>query len=118
MNKKIKKFNKFELIFFRIHLVVVGVVVFLLTIMFLIQSAIDSLSNIFLVGAYMLFYVVIFNFLISVIRLLKYLFTFKDEKSKPSIKRTISIILTSPIALALYFIITIVMSLSLASCSI
>ncbi|AIO19162.1 hypothetical protein KQ51_01285 [Candidatus Izimaplasma bacterium HR1] len=117
MNDKVKKFNKFETIFFRIHLFVFGFGAFLLMLMFLAQNAIESIARTFLVFAYFMMYVVIINFIISLVRLLKYLFAFKDIEESPSIKRTLAIILTSPISLAIFFIVTLTLSLSLASCS-
>ena len=117
MNDKVKKFNKYEFLFFRIHLAISGFGVFLFMMMFVVQDAIVSLAQLFLAVVYTLFYVVILNFFISIVRLIKYLFAFKDGAEKPTIKRTVIVMLTSPIALALYFIMTLAMSLSLASCS-
>lgn len=118
LEKKVEKFNKFERIFMNIHLGILGVGVFLLTVAFIVVDSIESIARVFLGVVFGLFYIIIFNFIIALFRLFKYLFLFqKEEEVLPTIKRTIIIILTSPISLAIYFILTLIMSLSLATCS-
>ncbi len=116
MHEKIKKFNKFEKIFFRIHLVVSGIGLFVLGSMYLLLNSIEEIAksalNVILFG----FYVIIINFFISVIRILKAVFGFRDIEERPSIKRSLGIMLTSPIAFGVYLIIILAMSLSMASC--
>lgn len=116
--EKIDKFNKYETIFIKIHLITLGLGMFLLMLAFLAVDSIESIARTFLGVVYVLLYVVIINFFIALIRLFKYLIVFRKSDKLPTIKRTIIIILTSPISLGIYFILTLIMSLSLASCTI
>ena len=117
MEDKVKKFNKFENIFFKIHIGLFLFGLFLLSLLYLAQNALETISQIFLSFVVTGLYAIILNFFIGLIRLLKYLFGFKDTTEVPSIKRTIILLLSSPIVVALYFIMVFVMSLSMASCS-
>ena len=109
---KFEKFNKYEKIFFRIHLAIFALGLFLLSLVYLAQNAIETVGI-----TLTLYYVIILNFFISIVRLIKYLIVFRNSEDNVTIRRTVSIIFTSPIALGIYFIITLVMSLSLVSCS-
>jgi len=115
---KFEKFNKFEIIFFRIHMAIFAFGLFLLSLVFLAQNALESIARIFLSVSYSLLYVVMIGFIISIVRLFKYLIIFRNSEEMVTIRRTVVVMLTSPIALGVYFIITLAMSLSLASCNV
>lgn len=115
---KIDKFNKFEKIFLKIHLILLGLGVALLGMSFAFVDTIEELARSIWGIVYALLYVVFFLFAISVVRLIKYLIYFRKSEVIPSIKRTLIIILTSPISLGLYVILVFIMSLSMASCEI
>jgi len=114
---KYDKFNKFEKIFFRIHTVSFIIGLFLLSLLYFAQDTFESIARTFLVVAYSFFYVVFANFIISIVRLFKYLFSFRKSQDMVTIKRTVAIMFTSPISLGIYLIIMLAMSLSLSSCS-
>jgi|LGOV01.1.fsa_nt_gb hypothetical protein len=114
---KFEKFNKYEKILFRIHMSVFAFGLFLLSLVFLAQNAIESIARTFLGVTYTLLYVVLISFAVSVVRLIKYLIVFRKSQDMVSIRRSVAVMFTSPIALGVYFIITLAMSLSLVSCS-
>lgn len=115
---KVDKFNKFEVIFFRIHLSISGFGLLVLGIAFAAMNSVESVARSLIGVVYTLLWVVIVNFIIGVIRLLKYFISFRKETETPTIWRTLVIIVTSPITLGIFFILTLIMSLSLASCTI
>lgn len=114
---KVNRFNRFEKLFLRIHLSILGFGLLLLGVAFATLDSVDSIAKTFVHVVYGLLYVVMIQFVISIVRLFKYLFGFKNVEEKPTIRRTIIIILTSPISLGVFFFLTFVMSLSLATCT-
>lgn len=114
---KIDKFNKYEKILFKIHITILIFGGFLLVLLFLAEDIFKSVASSFITVVYSLLYITIINFIVSFVRLIKYLTVFHKNQSLISIRRTIAIILTSPISFGIFFIITLAMSLSLASCS-
>lgn len=114
---KIEKFNKFEKIFFKIHLIVFAIGLFLLSLLVFAENALESIAQAFLMVAYLLFYVVIADFIISVVRILKYLIVLRKSDSVVTIRNSVAIMFTSPIALGIYLIVMLAMSISLSSCS-
>ncbi len=115
---KVDKFNKFEKIFLRIHLSILGFGMALLLMSFVAMDSVEAIARSIWAIVYSLLYVVMILFIISVVRLIKYLIVFRKSAVAPTIRRTLIIILTSPISLGIYFILTLVISLSLASCSV
>ena len=115
--KKENRFIKFELIFFRIYLFIVAFGLFLLMLLYAAQNSIESVARSFVAVVYTMLYVTIALFVISIVRVIKYLLVFRKRDEYITIKRSVTIMLTSPIAFAIYLILTLAMSLSLASCS-
>lgn len=114
--EKENKFMFFEKLFFRINMSLVGLSIVLVLVMFAFLDRVDYISDIifnfitiFLLGS-------LANFFISVGRIIKYLIKYREYEDI-SIKRSVINLVTSPIAVALYWFILIIMALSMASCS-
>ena len=110
--EKVYRFNKFEKIFFRIDIVIIGVAIFFLV---LFDIALESLAG--LVDVLMLIFLSglvgsVVSFFISIIRILKYLFNIRKIQEASSIWRSILIIFLSPIAFILYYLLIFVVVLS------
>ena len=111
------KFMKFETIFIRIHLFMIGFGLFLLSLLFAAQNSIESIARVFLGVVNTMLFLTITLFIISIIRVIKYFVKFRKSEGLVNIKRSVCIMLTSPLSFAIYLILTLAMSLSLASCS-
>ena len=110
--EKVYRFNRFEKIFFRIDIVIIGVAIFFLV---LFDIALESLAG--LVDVLMLIFLSglvgsVVSFFISIIRILKYLFNIRKIQEASSIWRSILIIFLSPIAFILYYLLIFVVVLS------
>jgi hypothetical protein len=114
---KESKFMKFEIIYFRVYIFVVAFGLFMLSFLYAAQNSIEEVARGFLSVVYSFFIISIVQFIISIIRIIKYFIRFKNQDTPVQIWRSVTIMLTSPVAFAIYLILTLAMSLSLASCS-
>jgi hypothetical protein len=114
---KENKFMKYEIIYFRVYLFIVAFGLFMLSLVYAAQNSIEEVARGFLSVVYTFLIVTIIQFIISIIRIIKYLIRFKSQDEVVQIWRSVTIMLTSPVAFAIYLILTLAMSLSLASCS-
>jgi len=110
--EKAAKFNKFEKIFVRIELgiALIGVLLFILfnAAMEVIGYFADAVISFLL----FLWVVIILNFIISIVRIFKYLFSKAEFKKETSIWRSIITFFTSPIVFALVYLLIFIASIS------
>jgi len=115
--KNDNKFNYYEKLLFKIHLGIVGfgMIMFILLMVFI--DSLENVANEIAGFMYTIMFVEVIGFFVSIIRILKYLFSTAELKESRSIWRSVIIMLTSPIASGLYFLVMFVMLLSTASCT-
>jgi len=109
---KVSKFMKFEKIFFRIELILIGIGLFFYAIFLMFLEGLASLADtwiqIFMLG----WLLIIVNFAITIIRVLKYLISVRKLEGPKSIWRSMVVLLLSPIAFILYYILIFVAAIS------
>ena len=117
MNSESKRFNYFEKLIFRIYLGIVGMAFVLMSLLFTsietLQAASDLISAFFAAAMMTL----IVGFVTSIIRIFKYFRNYRDDEDVIGVKRSVSILLSSPIVLAVYMFMLLMLGLSMASCS-
>lgn len=117
MKDEFTKFNYFEKLFFRIQLGLIGLGFITLGILFASIEILQSVADLIIFLILTMMSLVALNFIISVARIIKYLRRYTDNDNVIGIKRSVTIMLTSPIAFVLYYLILIILALSMASCS-
>ncbi len=116
MFEKAERFMFYEKFFFRINLFLMTAGILSFVIMQTLINELVNFADIFLNIVVGLMYATITIFLLTFVRLIKYLVIF-SKNSAVTIKRTIVILLSSPLYFAVYFLVSIVLSLSMASCT-
>lgn len=110
--EKLQKFNRFEKIFFRIEiaLILVGIFFYVLFLSFLegLGHLADTWISIFMFA----WVVIIVNFAIAIIRILRYIFVIRHIEGKKTIWRSALTLLLSPPAFILYYILIFVAAIS------
>jgi len=117
MNDKQQKFNRYEYLIFRIHMSILGFGFVLLGLMFVFNSYIKEIANVVSSIVVVLFFSTFVSFFIAIGRIIRYLRHYKNVEGMVGIKRTVSVLLTSPISFGIYFIIMLGVSLALSSCT-
>ena len=115
MDEKVNKFHKFERIYFKIYLIIVGLSIVLIGMIYAMVDTISSIAEFALNIVMISLIYVVGVFFLSIVRTIKYFSSLK-KKGGLGIWRSITIMLTSPIVTAILFIIIFALSLSLASC--
>lgn len=109
---RVNKFNRWEKIFFRIELAVIfiGLFFYILFLSFIedLAGLAETWIQIFMLG----WVVIIVNFAIAVIRILKYIFSIRKEEGKTSLWRSTLTIILSPPAFILYYVLIFVATIS------
>ena len=117
MKDTVERFNYFEKIFFRINMINLGGSAFIAIIMYYLLENVDETGQLFggFTAVMMVFSFILF--VISFIRILKYIFKYRKLDNVLFIWRSIVGFFTSPVAFLIYFILMFVMALSMASCT-
>lgn len=113
-----ERFEQVEKILFRIHF---GILFFGIGLLSYILIFVDSIKHVaegFLYLVLTLFYSAIASFIVSIIRLIRYFTVIKKTGEGKGVKRSASMLFTSPITFLVYLILILAMSLSMASCTI
>ena len=117
MEDKVIKFNKFEKKLFRIQMGNLVLSVILFVSLLGLVSKIDDLGQMFYSIVIFLMFMTSVLFIIAFVRVIKYLITYRVLDGVVFIWRSIVVLLTSPIAFAIYYVLVISLILSMASCS-
>lgn len=116
MEKNIKDFNYYEKLFLRITLILIGIGFTLIGLLLLLADYIDTIAS----GITGLVVILLFSsygvFFLSIIRIVKYVFSVKKRNAGSTIKQSIITLLISPIAILVYY--AIIFILSISSCTI
>lgn len=118
MEERSQKFMKWERLYFKIYLGIVGFGIVLLLVMFAFQDYIEALSQVIAEFVVVLLIAIVVYFFLSLIRILKYVISIRKSSDETTIWRSVTTFFTSPIATVLYYVIIFVMLLSTASCTI
>jgi hypothetical protein len=117
MKDKVERFNRFELYIYKGYITLFGFGATVLLLMLLFEDLIINIFNhitaIFVVGVY---YIII-NFFVTLIHVSRYLFVFKDQDEVTGIKRSLIVLISSPITFGIYLTLSFALALSMASCS-
>lgn len=105
---KIEKFNKFEKIFFRIELGILGVGIFLFTLFSIAIEALGGIADILITVILFSWLAIIVNFIISLVRIFKYLFNVEKFKEETSIWRSVITLFLSPALFGFFYILIII----------
>lgn len=105
---KIEKFNKFEKIFFRIELSILGVGIFLFTLFSIAIEALGGIADILITVILFSWLAIIVNFIISLVRIFKYLFNVEKFKEETSIWRSVITLFLSPALFGFFYILIII----------
>ena len=113
--QRVEKFMKFEKLFFRIELLMllIGVLFYALFMAFL--ERLGTVSDAIISFFFFMWVSIIGVFGITIIRIIKYLFSVRKLQASSSIWRSVVILLLSPINFILFYLLIFVAAL--ASCS-
>lgn len=117
MEDKVVKFNKFEIILFRIQMINLGFSAVFFGALMLLLSEYKETAQIFYGLVIFLMFASLVLFIIALVRIFKYFISLKALEGIISIWRSIVVLLTSPIAIIIYWLLLFILALSMASCS-
>ena len=112
---KAEKFMRFELLLFKIDLLIFGIGIFILTFLVALVDKIKDVQDLFVFVVYFGMLLPAVKFLLSIIRILKYYFKIRQEDDRVSIWRSAVSLLISPLSFVIYYFIFFI--LVIASCS-
>ena len=114
-SERVEKFMRFEHIFFRVQLSLLGAGFFILGAFYFVIDKVKDVNNLiaFVIYAGLLYPVL--HFFISIVRIIKYLRVIRHDEGPSSIWRSALSFLFSPLTFAIFYIILIV--LVFASCA-
>lgn len=117
MDEKQNRFNRFEKLLFRIHMGILSFGFILFAMLYVLNEYIREFAVILANVVVLLLTSTVVSFFIAIGRIVRYLRHFKHTEGMLGIKRTVIMLLTSPISFIVYFVIMLVLSLSMASCT-
>jgi len=110
--QKVKKFNHFEKLLFKVTLGILGIAISLFIITLVVVTQIYSIPKLLIDLTTSILMIAIANFFLSMVRIFKYLIKISKLENNIGIMRSIISLLISPISAALLLILIIMMSLS------
>lgn len=117
MEEKVTTFNYYEKLIFRVHMIIFGLGFVLFGLMYVLNDSLRDMANLLSTVVVALYMSTVVSFVVAIVRIIRYLKYFKGKDGIVGIKRTVTVLLTSPISFFVYFIIMLVMSFALSSCT-
>lgn len=109
---RVEKFNKFEKIFFRIEIVILIIGILFLTLFKGLTDQIGAIADTWITVFFAGWFLIVANFFTTVVRIFIYLFNIRKLEGKKSIWRSILVLLLSPIAFMLYYLLIFITAIS------